>query len=245
MKMKSNVLALITMAILLGSVAVSDAMGYWQTESQKVPIKFEEGEFAGQSNPADIRGSFSFGDISEAFDIPVELMAEAFGIEAAAASDFQVKTLETRYAALAESGQEIGTSSVRYFVALYKGLPFELTEPLFLPETAVALLITTGDFDTEEMENLKSIAVTLPAPAGITEQTIEKSEVEGNTSGDGFVIKGKTTFGELLDAGVSQSEIEKILGGSMPSRLTAIKTYCTEQGLTFEEIKLELEALVE
>ena len=36
------------------------------------------GEFAGQYNPADIRGSYTFDDISNAFEIPIEDLGKAF-----------------------------------------------------------------------------------------------------------------------------------------------------------------------
>ena len=44
-------------------------MGSWQTESNKQPKKFETGEFEGMPNPEDIRGSYYFSDIENAFNI--------------------------------------------------------------------------------------------------------------------------------------------------------------------------------
>ena len=54
-------------------------------------------------------------------------------------------------------------------------------------------------------------------------------------------IKGKTTFQELLDLGVSAESIEQIIGETIPSSHQIVKDYCIEKGLDFEEIKLILE----
>jgi len=55
------------------------------------------------------------------------------------------------------------------------------------------------------------------------------------------MLKGKTTFQEVLDWGVPQETIESILGGPMPNPLTKVKDHCFEAGLSFEEIKLDLQ----
>ena len=55
-------------------------MGWWQTESTKEAAVFTSGEFAGQANPADIRGSYTFGDVEKNFGIPAALLAQAFGV---------------------------------------------------------------------------------------------------------------------------------------------------------------------
>jgi hypothetical protein len=70
----------------------------------------------------------------------------------------------------------------------------------------------------------------LPAPAP---QTEEHTETESTDR----ILKGKTTFQEVLDWGVSQETIESILGGPMPNPLTKVKDHCFELGLNFEEVK--------
>ncbi|MZQ98953.1 MAG: hypothetical protein GT601_14900, partial [Acidaminobacter sp.] len=87
----------------------------------------------------------------------------------------------------------------------------------------------------------------------VTEESTEQSsadaaasgEAEGDASLEGLLIKGKTTFREVLDAGVSEADLERALGVEMPNPLTVIKTFCTEQGLDFETVKTALQALVE
>jgi hypothetical protein len=84
-------------------------MGWWVTESTKVPVTFTEGEFAGQANPADIRGSYTFGDIANSFDVTPEVLAQAFGVTGDDPAAFAIKELEAIYL---DSGYEIGTVSV-------------------------------------------------------------------------------------------------------------------------------------
>lgn len=256
MKMKTWMLGVVAVGIMFGSVLISDTLGYWQTESTKTPAVISTGEFAGEADPADIRGSYSFGDVEAAFDVKAEVLAEAFGVDPAEAEGFQLKSLETIYEALAEAGTEVGTGSVRYFVALYTGLPYELTEEVYLPQPAVELLIEEGKVVGEAAEALKAIAVEISATetgGAVTGESAGESSVEAATSGEaetdasveGLLIKGKTTFREVLDAGVSEAELENALGAEMPNPLTVIKTYCTEQGLDFETVKTALQGLVD
>ncbi|MZQ99760.1 MAG: hypothetical protein GT601_19005, partial [Acidaminobacter sp.] len=86
-----------------------------------------------------------------------------------------------------------------------------------------------------------------------TEESAEQSTVEtpisgeadGNAAAADLLIKGKTTFREVLDAGVSEADLERALGSEMPNPLTVIKTFCTEQDLDFETVKTALQALVD
>ena len=59
------------------------------------------------------------------------VLAKALGVETVAdQAAFMAKELETRYASL---DKEIGTASLRLFVALYKGLPYDLTGDTCVP----------------------------------------------------------------------------------------------------------------
>ena len=54
-------------------------------------------------------------------------------------------------------------------------------------------------------------------------------------------IRGSSTFQYLIDIGLSQETIEQVLGSNMPTPATRINFYFADNGLDFEEIKLELE----
>src|SRR5512143_1822897 len=81
MTLTSKTLAALVAAILFGGIFFSSAMGWWQTESTKEAAKITSGEFAGQANPADIRGSYTFGDVEKNFGVPPAVLAEAFGVK--------------------------------------------------------------------------------------------------------------------------------------------------------------------
>ena len=114
MKLTSKPLAAIVFIIFFGGIALTSALGWFQTETTKVPVTYTEGEFAGQYNPADIRGSYLFGDISSLFGVPLEDLETAFHFpEDVDPASYQVKDVESQFA---DSGYEIGTEAVRLFV---------------------------------------------------------------------------------------------------------------------------------
>jgi len=238
MTLTSKPLAFIVLVILFGGILFSSAMGWWLTESTKEAATFTEGEFAGLPNPADIRGSYTFGDVENNFDVPAATLAQAFGVTTDDPANFSVKELETTYA---DQEFEIGTASVRLFVALYTGLPYEIVDDLYLPKRAVEMLKSHATLTPEQATYLDAHAVILepfdaaqgellPAPVSQTEEHTEAESTDRT-------IKGKTTFQEVLDWGVSQETIEGILGGPMPNPLTKVKDHCLAVGLNFEEVK--------
>jgi hypothetical protein len=249
MKLPSKSLALAILVILFGGIMATTAMNWWITESSKVPAVYTEGEVAGEYNPADIRGSYTFGEISDLFEIPLSDLGAAFQIPTDMdAASFELKSLETLYAGLP---QEIGSSSVRLFVALYKGLPYDLTsEYTFLLPQAVGILQREGQLSAEQEEYLKTHIVN-PSSTAISEPALEETALPASTTAPTSeeatdrTVKGSTTFQNLLDWGVAQSEIEFILGESMPAAETVIKNYYTEKGLEFSTVKSALQAAVD
>lgn len=58
------------------------------------------------------------------------------------------------------------------------------------------------------------------------------------------MVRGRTTFQDLLNLGLSPTVIEKVLGGPLPEPNTRIKAYCDEHGLDFEQVREALQALL-
>lgn len=162
MKVKSYAVALTVLVVIFGSVAITSYLGQWKTTTDKVPAKYTTGEVAGEYNPADIRGSYTFSQIQDAFGIPVDELAIAFGIKNRDNATFQVKELETIYAPLVAQNKEVGTDSVRIFVALYKGLPITLTDTTYMPRPAVEILMSKATLSKEQLEYLNSHTVEIP-----------------------------------------------------------------------------------
>ena len=156
MKITSLPLALIVIVLFIGGIFFSDWVGWWQTTSTKVPVTFTTGEAAGEYNPADIRGSYTLGETSSLFAVPLEDLAVAFRVPANEAEAFQLKLLESIYAG---SDYEIGTASVRLFVSWYKGLPFDLSEETYLPLEAAQILRQKAALDAEQLAYLDTHAI--------------------------------------------------------------------------------------
>lgn len=246
MTLTSKPLAVILFVVLFGGIAFSSVMGWWATESSKVPVAFTEGEFAGQANPADIRGSYTLGDIAKSFDVTPEVLAQAFGVATDDPSAFAVKELEAMYL---DSGFEIGTASVRLFVAFYTGLPFDtIDQEIYLPQAATDILLANGNLAPERISYLEKFTVAAgdaaPAEEPLAESTPVPAETHVSTSEE-YTVKGKTTFGELITWGVPQDVIEQLIGVPMPDPAMTMKDYASAYGLNFETLKPALQAEVD
>jgi len=139
MTLRSRHIVPVVLVVFVLGIGATMIFNLWQTSSSKIPAAYDSGEFAGQYNPADIRGSYSFGDIEEAFGVPAADLAFAFGVaERENPAAFLAKSLEDLYGEVEEG--EIGTDAVRWFVALYTGLPYTPEEDTLLPSPALTLL---------------------------------------------------------------------------------------------------------
>jgi hypothetical protein len=262
MRLTSKPLGIILFVILFGGIAVTSAFGWWQTESTKELAKFATGEAAGEYNPADIRGSYTFGDIEKSFNVPAAVLAQAFNIpDNSDPASFTVKELE----ALNAGDVEIGTASVRLFVAWYSGLPFDLSTETYLPAAAVKVLKEHTSLTADQLAYLQTHTapsadvIATSQPTIDAQATVVPTEVEATPTPSGKsektpdpehtpedrMVRGKTTFGDVLDWGVPEETITQIIGGKLPLRITIIRDYCEQNGLDFSTIKTQLQAEVD
>ena len=158
MKIKPQIAIGITLAIFVLGIISTSVTGLWTTTSTKTPDKLNEPAYSDSYDPADIRGSYTFFEISNLYSVPLEDLATAFGVDAAGATSFKSKDLESIYA---ESEYEIGTNSIKMFVAFYLGLPFDTAEETYLPNAAAMILTEKGNMTQEQRDYLKSH--TIPA----------------------------------------------------------------------------------
>lgn len=238
-KISSKFMALTVFLVIFGGIGATILADVWTTESTKVPVTYKEGEFEGQYNPEDIRGSYTFSEVSELFEVELDDLLEAFGIpEGTDGTTIQTKVLEEMYPNLPN---EIGNGSVQLFVAFYKGLPFEFDDT-YLPEQAKDILYRVNDkLTAEDKAYIESHLAVLPEPSGETDEPAAPEATEEAEP----LVKGATTFQQVLDAGITKAEIEEIIGSVMPATNTPIKDYCLEKGLSFSEVKDKLNALIE
>ena len=229
----TNKVGLLTTGILVAGILLSVALGLWNTSSSKQPALIKSGDFAGLANPADIRGSYTYRDVLKSFTIPETVILQAFQ---SSSLDERLGDLETLWASVIPEGMEVGTDSIRLFVSLYTGIPYEAEETTLLPKSAIDVLISEGRNTDPNFERYTRDAVALPA--GLATQVLP---APSNEQSGTLTFTGKTTLGELLDAGYAQEDIEAILG---PMKKTdAIKTIAEKQGLSFSDVKARILAL--
>ena len=240
MKVTAKSAAIILPLFFLAGIGGTMISGYWQTESSKVPVKYATGEFAGEYNPADIRGSYSFGDIEEAFAVPVDTLAKAFGFTGEAdPSAVQAKLFEEMYGPVGD--MEVGTDSLRYFVALYLGLPYIPEDTTALPLPALNVLKKEAGLSAEALAEAEARTVSLE-DIRLTDETaaVEQEEVLDMS------IKGKTTFDELYGWGLTEDQVRDALGGLEPGpRGTAVRDFCLEGGIEFSTVKTALQGMAD
>jgi hypothetical protein len=172
--------------------------------------------------------------IQKAFDIEPHIIAQAFGIECDNVSSVQDKTLESLYEER-NFPIEIGTKSIRLFVALYKGLPIE--DDAGITKQALDILMENSKIPKEQYDSLMETAIDLyDEPANNNEtkkpKTIEK---EHRSSSE---ITGSTTIEQALTIGIDKDFLEKQIGDiSKKDKTETIRDIAKSQGLSFGQIK--------
>ena len=88
MEIRSKTLGSIIAIVIFGGIMGASALGLWKTKSTRTPAKIQNSELVGENtgtgayDPADIRGNHRFGEISEMFDIPLDILSRAFALPA-------------------------------------------------------------------------------------------------------------------------------------------------------------------
>lgn len=252
MKLRSAHLAVLVLVAVFGTILVTSLTGAWVTTTTRIPGQISEGEFAGASDPADIRGSYSFDDVQAAFGVPVPVLAQAFGVPEAGAGAYAAKDLEEAYGDV--GGMEIGTDSLRLFVALYTGVPYTPEETTGLPESAWEILRSRDGAVSPEAAEISGTVAPAPEAAGdlaasdvaagdVAASDVAASETHAEPT-DG-VVKGGTTFADVLSWGLTREQVESVIGGPMPARGTTIRDHATAQGVAFGEYRTAFQALLD
>ena len=161
MKIRPQTAIVLSILFVLAGILGSWALGWWQTQTDRTPQRLESQRLedmtspsqAGGYDPDDIRGSYTFEDINRFYEVPLADLAAAFTVDTDRAAGFKVKDFETIFP---DPDGEIGTSSMKLFVAWYKGLPYELKEESFLPAPAAAILREKAEITLEQEEYLNT-----------------------------------------------------------------------------------------
>lgn len=249
LKLRSHVLAPVLTVLVFGGVLLSSAMNLWVTESNRVPTRFADGDFAGSADPADIRGSYSFADIEAGFGIPVADLAAVFGLlELEDPSTIRGSNLESIYGERPD-GSEIGTDSLRLLAALYTGVPYVPEAGTRLPMEALPLLerrLAPADLALAER-----YLVDIDREGPVVDDALllaleEEHELEeaSQTAEEDRLVNGRTTFGDLLDWGLTREQIEATIGMPVGIRAQTLRDGLAANGLSFSTAKTAIEAML-
>jgi hypothetical protein len=235
MKVTTKSLGLIMVLIFIIGISSTIAAGTWSTENVRTPQKYTEEALSEQYNPDEIKGSYTFAEISTYFEIEESVLREAFRLEESInLSNFATKDLELLYG---ENETELGNGSVKMFVALYLNLPFELGDDYLLEEAVSVILSNNNNLTESQIDYLNSH--TLYYEDLVVSDTVSETSSQ-LLEGDAFEITASTTFQQILDAGVTKAQIEEIIGGELPSLNTSIRDYCLEHDLEYSLVKESL-----
>lgn len=186
MGIKSNTTLIISTIIVITGIVTTNALGIWTTVSTKIPKKLsteqasqlistnnsrsddstttsstEDNKPILEYDPADIKGSYTFLEISKLYLIPIGNLASAFNVDENIAETFKCKDLEGIFA---DASNEIGTASVRMFVSYYYGLDYESAEEVYLPDSAVTILKTNSKITQTQLVYLETHTVKTVSP---------------------------------------------------------------------------------
>ncbi|RPJ07637.1 MAG: hypothetical protein EHM28_06435 [Spirochaetaceae bacterium] len=241
MKLRTPATAAIVLIAFIGGITGSIIFNLWKTTSTK--------DAADITKPADIKGSLAFSLIGQGLGIPLQDLITAFAVKDK--QDILCKELESLYADVA--GGEIGTDSVRYFAALYTGLPFTPEDSTKLPIEAYEVL--AKKLSAESLEAIKDRfisvsgsvqtpsqpqAASTPSPSALQHPTTQPTSAATDR-----VIKGSTTFDDLLSWGVTKDEITSVTGKPVLVTAASVKSLADSSGVEFSSWKTTLQAIVD
>jgi hypothetical protein len=238
------IIAAAILLIFFGGIGIAKLLGWWQVAGGRTaPTVISRTESGDIYDPADIRGSSTFGEIEQYFAVPAEVIAEAFGIEAVDAGAITAKFVDELYGEMEGlSGEviDVGTDAVKLFVAHMTGIPYEADAVTGLPESAIDVILSLGPGMTEAERQA------LFARAGESRTVVFDGGTDAAVSQSAeFDFKGSTTFAEVMARGVTAAQIEEVLGMSMGAPTEAIRTFCDENELSFSTVRTALGTLLE
>lgn len=222
-------IAMITLVLFIGGISLTSALGIWRTSSDQTLSKLTLQDGTVVMDPWDIKGSFTLATVAQQFAIPEDAIRQAFDIDASQdLGVFKSKDIEGLYrpaTANENSGLEIGNESLQLFVALYSGVPIQdlggILQDIDLPSSAWVIL-------RSRLSDPPEVLKPYLEGQGQAEQVETKTEP---------LINGNTTFYEALKLGISQTQIESVLGMSMPAENIVIRSFCKDKGLSFQTVK--------
>ena len=247
MTLRARTAAILLIVILLAGVIILRITGLWVTESQKVPQKITVGDNEEVSDPADIRGSYTFADIEQHFEVPALLLAQAFTLDTRDTDPalYTAKNVDEHFEGTEGLPGDIGTDAVRTFVALFMGVPYLGEEDTILPSTAVEILLTEDRIGEDAAARLLETGYQVPPGETASTAPVPPTAEETVESTPAYLIQGKTTFADLIDQGLTPTQIEQVMGTEIEDMDQRVKDYAEKRGEEFSLYKTPLQQLID
>jgi hypothetical protein len=158
MKLNNKVLFIVILVVFFGGIAGAMVFNVWDSKPGKnaTGAASAEANVVIATNPADIRGTNSFAEISQMFNIPLDDLKAALAPNFAGNfAELKARDLKTVYANL---GKDISveTESVRTFAAMYKNLKYTYSTTAYLPQSAVKVLKEKAKLSPEQFTFLET-----------------------------------------------------------------------------------------
>jgi len=232
MKIKPNLLAILIPVIMMGGYLVLDN----STLLNETEVSNSVNENSSEENTAfeSITGNTSLQSIADAYDIDVSILYDVFQIDESLDTVlFKSKDLESIYVA---GDVEIGNESIQVFVNFYNDLTVVYEDETWLPQKAVDYLLeNVSSLSDEDRSYLESHGVEVVL---IDPSTIVLSEAESTvTEAESSTINGTTTLQNIIDMGLTQTELETILGVKIQFTNQLFKDFCADKGLSYGSMK--------
>lgn len=275
MKLKAKHIAITVVGTFILGIGGASLLGFWKTTNTKQPVAIKTGDFAGMPNPSDIRGSYTWNDVAKAFGFDVKLALEAFGATDAAQKVNTLETIYggaglpegieigtdsvrlfvSLLTGLPHSPEEstvLPATAIPVLKAYGKADPTALdaaAAKAFSPKAAEAQVAAPVAASPAPAAPAAPVA---PAPAAAQSPapaTAPKTTASSETSAEHTPVvgsvTGKTTFKDLKTWGLSEEKIKSATGGTIGPDSAAIKDWASANGLTFSELKTELQKLLD
>lgn len=235
MKISSLVIVIIVVVVLVGGIIVTNLLNLWDKppiDVSQIPATTPAGDncteaaakpdFNTPYQPAEIRGTYTFVEISMMFNVPLDDLGTGFAITSEPNwQNLKARELKAIYTNLPPN-VKLETESVRAFISLYTGKEYNYSTSAYLLQPAVDILKQKAELTSEQLAYLDSHIY-----------TPNTSAATGTVNTDKHTVTGETSFKTLLSWGIPADEIERAIQDKMPDLNTYIRDYASQQDKDF------------
>ncbi len=208
----------LVLTIFLGTILAFQAAGIWSVSG-----KITSGGDAVQPSGDDtntIKGWMTLGQVTTTYDVSLADLIAQFALPADTPPETAIKDLES---------DSFSVTSLRDWLTTRA----DTSQPALPDDPTPAPAVPLEPVEVTQTSLPETAVPEAPTPAATEHSAPDKT------------ITGKTTFQELLDWGVSNEAIQRVIGGELPPLSTSVKDYVTSQGLEFSSMKTNLQAEVD